>query len=284
MLSFFFSIYVAVSSVFCGCHSEKKIMKERIVKATLCGKYSSPVIEPSGLEAINEEDTSEVWTINDSGSESYLWSSSQNGKTTGKILLEGCRNFDWEDLAKDDSGRIYIGDFGNNLNLRKELLIYRIMPINLDYKKLIIDSIVFHFAEQRSFPPRRRERNFDCEAFFYFNDTLFLFTKNRGINWVRLYKIPAKPGNYTVASQDSIYLKSMITSADISEDKKWVALLSYGKIYFIKLLQHKEILKNPVYCQPFRHGQTESILFLKSGDLLVSNEAGKIWRLKWRGE
>ena len=158
------------------------------------------------------------------------------------------------------------------------------MPINLDYKKLIIDSIVFHFAEQRSFPPRRRERNFDCEAFFYFNDTLFLFTKNRGINWVRLYKIPAKPGNYTVASQDSIYLKSMITSADISEDKKWVALLSYGKIYFIKLLQHKEILKNPVYCQPFRHGQTESILFLKSGDLLVSNEAGKIWRLKWRGE
>lgn len=279
MLSLLFSWYVALSSVFNGCRCENNIVKERFVNITRAGKYKFPVVEPSGIEACNREDTCEIWTINDSGGQPCLWKVTQSGKITGKVTLDGCINRDWEDLAKDDSGRIYIGDFGNNLNLRKVMLIYRIEGIDRENSPIKTDSITFQFSDQKNFPPEKKYRNFDCEAFYYFNDTLFLFSKNRGNHWVKLYKIPAHPGNYFVHAYDSIFIKSMITSADISEDKKWVALLGYGKIYFIELIQLNAIFKNPIYCQPFRHGQTESILFLKSGDLLVSNEAGKIWRL-----
>jgi hypothetical protein len=41
------------------------------------------------------------------------------GNNTRTITIEGVENNDWEDITQDKNGFTYIGDFGNNDNIRK---------------------------------------------------------------------------------------------------------------------------------------------------------------------
>jgi sugar lactone lactonase YvrE len=43
-------------------------------------------------------------------------------------------NIDWEDITKDKDGNLYVGDFGNNDNERKDLCIYKIDKKSLTTK------------------------------------------------------------------------------------------------------------------------------------------------------
>ena len=85
-----------------------------------------PMLETSGLAPY----TNDVWiTHNDGGGEPELYFFSQtDGHIVGNLKLNGAENVDWEELAFDQNGHLYVGDFGNNLNRRKELVIYKLKP------------------------------------------------------------------------------------------------------------------------------------------------------------
>src|SRR5690606_37593404 len=110
------------------------------------------------------------------------------------------KNIDWEELTKDSDNNLYIGDFGNNDNERKNLVIYKISVVNrVQDKEVKAEKISFEYPEQKDFPPKKKHRYFDAEAFFYRDGYFYLFTKNRskpfdGICF--LYKIPAIPGHH----------------------------------------------------------------------------------------
>lgn len=168
---------------------------------------------------------------------------------------------------------LFVGDFGNNSNHRNNLRIYLIEKENFTQKGLI----TFKYEDQKRFPPPKNEMNFDCEAFVKFNDSLYLFSKNRGNKLVKLYTLPAKSGNYIAKAKDSLFLTSMITGADISPDKSKLALLAYGKIYIFELKNGLR-LNNPYFCVKFPHcGQVEAILFKTNNELIITNEGGKIF-------
>ena len=71
------------------------------------------------------------WMINDGGNKERLYGVSTDGKIIEEIKVDA-KNHDWEDLTKDDKGNIYIGDFGNNQNRRKNLKILKIKKTDLD--------------------------------------------------------------------------------------------------------------------------------------------------------
>src|SRR5690606_27886387 len=128
-------------------------------------------------------------------------------------------------LAKDENGNLYIGDFGNNSNKRKSLRIYKVSEQNM----MLTDTITFTYPDQKEFPPPKPARNFDCEAFLWHNNNLYLFTKNRGESkYTKLYKLPDSGGTHTAQLLDSIETNTMITSADISPNSKQFALLGNG--------------------------------------------------------
>ncbi len=184
-------------------------------------------------------------------------------------------NYDWEDLAKDGNGNIYIGDFGNNENRRKNLRIFRVNEKNLN----VVDTIQFTYADQKAFPPPKPDRNFDCEAFFYHNNNLYLFSKNRGESeTVKVYKVPAEPGKYIVKVVDSLQINNKITAADISPDGKTIALLGYGNIYVFDVKNNDHFFESDKYCIPFeKTGQAEALVFINNTDFVFSNEGGKIF-------
>lgn len=168
----------------------------------------------------------DLWLLNDSKNPPELF----RFDPVAEKLLETRRlpiaNRDWEDLAADDKGNLYIGDFGNNRNARRDLRIYRYNPTTQ-----ALDSILLRYPDQTAFAPAdERDWNFNCEAMVFFRDSLHLFSKNafKGNFVTKHYVVPAKPGNYVAELRDSIRLKNrVVTGAALSHDGKTLALTGY---------------------------------------------------------
>ncbi|MDX1938950.1 MAG: hypothetical protein SFU99_00270 [Saprospiraceae bacterium] len=186
------------------------------------------LLETSGLYYAGPDS---LWWHNDSGDQPRLVLTDQKGNIKKEMILP-VTNRDWEDITHDNFGNIYIGDFGNNSNARRDLCIYIFNSINET-----LDSILFTYPDQRAFPPPAASCNFDMEGFFWHNDSLHLFSKNRLISgnyYTKHYILPAQAGVFIAEARDSIYLKKcVVTAAAISPDGQRVALLSY---FFRKIL------------------------------------------------
>lgn len=174
-----------------------------------------------------------IWTHNDGGGEAALYKvDPKNGKILQKVSITNTKNKDWEDLAQDDKF-VYIGDFGNNRGRRKDLIIYKIKKAELNKNSTTASAemLAFSYPEQTDFAVSD-QHNFDCEAFFCWNNELHLFTKNRGNAQTQHYTIPITPGNHKAQLQETLDAKGMITAADISSDGT-VVLIGYtpGKLF-----------------------------------------------------
>ncbi|MDB5261903.1 MAG: hypothetical protein JWQ14_1184 [Adhaeribacter sp.] len=273
-----FTVYVFFQNLFCGCGADKRQagfeIRPAMYKIEKVGKMAKEeVLESSGLALAADNN---FWTHADGGNPPVLYKVNEAGKLLQTVEIPRTSNLDWEDLAQDKEGHLYIGDFGNNQNLRRNLRIFRVKENQVNQ----LDTIQFHFADQVAFPPEKGKRSFDCEAFFYHDGQLYLFSKNRGRNkMVKQYKVPAQPGSYQATKNDSIRIRSMITAADISPDGKTVALLGYGAIYVFEVKDQDSIFNGRRYCIPFgKSGQAEGLVFINNADFVFSNEGGKIFK------
>lgn len=85
--------------------------------------------ESSGLARSQRHDGI-FWTMNDSGGEPCVFAIDLQGRTRAKVRVRDAANFDWEDLASGFNEQkqpvLYIGDIGDNLQIRPTVQIYRI--------------------------------------------------------------------------------------------------------------------------------------------------------------
>ncbi|SHK38460.1 hypothetical protein [Hymenobacter psychrotolerans] len=276
-----FPALVFLQSVICGCGNSdgrgdfSRVSEQYTVTQT--GKIRKGTVGESSGFALADKYGS-LWTHGDGGSAAALFKVTPEGDLLQTLNLNPLVNIDWEDLARDPEGRIYIGDFGNNQNKRRNLCIYRLSGSDLRQ----VDTIRFSYPDQRRFPPRKTARNFDCEAFFYRQDSLYLFTKNRGNSkYVKMYALPARPGRHVATLLDSIRVNTWVTSADISPDGLTVALLGYGHIYLVERQPGRRLFDGSKSCLPIAStGQAEALAFINNTDFVFSNEKGRIYLAK----
>lgn len=84
------------------------------------------LVEASGMVHSRREDGL-LWMINDGGHPPALYAVAINGGDQGRVIVDGARNTDWEDLAAFDlDGRSFlvIADVGDNQAVRKTSRIY----------------------------------------------------------------------------------------------------------------------------------------------------------------
>lgn len=235
------------------------------------------------------------WALNDGGNPAVLFGiDPSSGRVKDTIALP-IPNHDWEDLAGDPAGNLYIADIGNNQNNRRNLCIYRFQP---DSRSL--DSIRFAYPDQQAFPPGTEDaRNFDCEAMIWYRDSLHLFTKSRfkGLHYTKHYVLPARPGVQKAILLDSLYLAHRVVSgAGLSDDGRTLALTAYivkyrrfgppktrATAFFLsdypegRFLQAKAIKRKRLpRCLVAR--QFESILHWSGGVWLAANEKTPLHR------
>lgn len=233
--------------------------------------------EVSGTEIV--KNSKFIWMINDGGNKPMLFGVSKKGNIKKEIYIKA-KNNDWEDLASDEEGTIYIGDFGNNLNKRKNLSILIVKNNELDEKNAEIDRIEFQYPNQLKFPPKKKKMYFDAEAFFYFKNHVYIFTKSRvkgKFGKTTLYKIPAKKGKHVAEIvgkfENCNDIECWITSADISKDGKKVALLSPKSVLIFSDFKNDNFFSGKVKkIELDYYSQKEGITFKDNNTLLITDE------------
>jgi hypothetical protein len=237
------------------------------------------VRETSGLVFHNNL----LWTHNDSNHQAILYAlDTATAEVVQQVQIANGNNVDWEEITADET-YLYIGDFGNNAGARKDLRIYRVgldqLPETGD-ASIQADIIEFSYPDQISFS-RNRTHNFDCEAFIAFNEHLYLFSKNRGDQQTKLYRLPAQPGTYEAELLDVFDSKGLITGSAYNAQNNEIALIGYvNQIWtpFMWLLYDFEGddffggNKRRIDLINLVTTQTEGICYLDGKNLLISSE------------
>ena len=181
------------------------------------------ILETSGLAFFENQ----LWTHNDAGNEDKIYQiDTTDGTILNTVIIANSDNKDWEDLAEDGT-HLYIGDFGNNDGDRTDLKIYKVPKSQLASGIATAEVIEFSFADQTDFTPSNNNTDYDCEAFFFYNDSLHLFSKNWIDQQTRHYVVPSQSGTYVAEVVEAMDVQGLITGADINENGV-VALVGYN--------------------------------------------------------
>ncbi|MDN3664527.1 hypothetical protein ACFFU1_14560 [Algibacter miyuki] len=253
-----------------GCENEN---------ITVIADLPKALNEVSGIEIATNSDY--IWMLNDGGNSSKLYGVSAKGNIKKELKIDA-KNHDWEDLTSDEKGNLYIGDFGNNDNDRKNLAILKIKQKDLgDKGKVDVERISFSYPNQDKFPPKNKKMYFDCEAFFYFNNAFYLFTKSRvkgDFGSTNLYKVPAEKGHHEAELISRFNtcdtMDCWITAADISTDGKKMVLLSPKSVWVFTDFDGNDFFSGTPTEIPLsgRVSQKESICFKDNNTVYITDE------------
>jgi hypothetical protein len=242
-------------------------------------KLSAELKEISGLEKFND---SILIAINDSGNSPLIFFIDLKGEIIKKTFVSNALNIDWEDLTIDDEGNLYIADVGNNDHLRKDLCIFKLnahQAFNSD--SIRAEKIYFTYTDQLDV-----SQSHDCEAVFWFEDSLHLLTKittkpkkDYWYNGTLDYMLSINPGMHSVKSKTHYWtggdngLKHQVTACDNLNNV--IAILTYGFIYFYKIGSPRIVEREPIEFK--RLTQKESLVYFSSTKIFVAAE--KHWFL-----
>ncbi|TDW48662.1 hypothetical protein EV144_103178 [Flavobacterium sp. 270] len=257
--------------------------------------YSLPkkLKEVSGIAYFPENKL--LYTLEDSGNKNAIYAINTEGKLNKTITITNATNVDWEDITKDKKGNIYIGDFGNNANERRDLCIYKVAKSELNKENAVSEyKISFSYPEQTEFPPKKKELFYDVEGFFEYQNYFYLFTKNRSKNFdgtAFIYKILNAPGKQKATKIGEFktcnnYNHCVLTSATISPDGKKVVLLSHDKIVLFKNFKGDAFHKGTqTELMLGNFTQKEAIVFKDNNTLLIADEktnkvGGKVYEFR----
>ncbi len=207
------------------------------------------------------------------------------GKYLG-VEIVGTKNLDWEALASDGAGNLIIGDVGNNLSRRRELVLY-ILPEPLIGAVSVTPTrrLSFTWPDQVDFPdPDQRH---DCEAMFWYRGKLHLLTKHRRDTESVLWRveIPAVSTKAYLSRVGAFDAHGMVTDASVSPNGKFLAILTYRMLWIFDVSKTPE---NPLAGQawarpiqlPVSQWQVEGCAWLDNEALLLGSEEGGLFRVK----
>ncbi|MEM0577986.1 hypothetical protein [Flavobacterium polysaccharolyticum] len=232
-----------------------------------------------------------IWALEDSGNDNVLFGlDAHSGDLKKTCTITNATNIDWEELTKDTQGNVYIGDFGNNDNIRRDLCIYKIGASKLNASSAKTDyKISFSFPEQKELPPKKSALLFDTEAFIEWQGYFYLFTKNRSKNFdgtSLVYKIRNAAGVQQAQLIGKIktcdtYNNCQITGATLSPDKSKIVLLCHDKVFLLSGFKGGTVLNGTKTLFELGHfSQKESIAFIDNNQILLADEGEKKGRSK----
>jgi hypothetical protein len=172
------------------------------------------------------------WTHNDGGGpkKQVLYAIDLAGNTRAFFSVIDVTLQDWEDLAIDDTGHLYIGDIGNNDAKRDMLTVYEIDEPN---PQAGTGSIAPKRAWKLKFPGAP----FDCESLFVWKDHGYVVSKVFDKARAQIFRFPLEETNepLTLELVATTKIESPVTGADISADGTLLGLVAKNGAYVFRI-------------------------------------------------
>lgn len=230
---------------------------------------SSLIKESSGI-APCRSDPKVFWTHND-GKHRTLFAIDRQGRDLGSVqILVGFE--DWEDIASNHQGQLYLADTGNNKATRSEISVHEIDepdPRALPRAIKVNRSWKLHFPKEI----------FDCESLFIWQGHGYLISKVFNDARAGLYRFPLKnsDGPILLHKVARLHIDSPVTGADLSEEGDRLAIVTKTGAAVIQcggnLIGVGEA--KPIWTK-FRHEHIEACCFVPEG-LLATAESREIY-------
>jgi hypothetical protein len=172
------------------------------------------------------------WTHNDGGGpkKQVLYAIDREGNTRASFPVTGVTLHDWEDIAIDGAGHLYIADIGNNDSKRDTLAVYVIDEPN---PQAGAGPISLKRAWKLTFP----QAPFDCESLFVWKDYGYVVSKVFDNAHAQIFRFPLKETNrpLTLELVATTKIESPVTGADISADGTLLGLVAKNGAYVFRI-------------------------------------------------
>jgi len=203
------------------------------------------------------------WTHND-GNDGFLYAVRRGGSFVARFKL-GVKVRDWEDLARDEAGRIYVADTGNNAHDRETVSIFQLAEPD-------------PAGEKRELTPLRRWRisfpksPLNSEALVVRDGYGYLISKLEDGHRAKMYRFALSQERKAELEQvATLAITEPVTSADISTDGNRLAVLARGALYVFEIngapASAQEAQPQRITIPPI---QAEGCCFVEDGVLLVA--------------
>lgn len=200
-----------------------------------------PIREASGLVE-SRQYPGVLWTLCDSQNDAAIYAIDDRGRLIREFAVTPALNVDWESLAIDNQGYLYIGDVGNNaipggFPRRRIFSVREPDPRRLDGPAFVRVERTYDYI-----PPRP---GFDVEGMFVKDAKLYLIEKSRTGN-AAIYDLelaskhdPSRP--LPIHKVAELAAMPQITGADLSADEGRLAVSSYDYVASYTLSKQQAI-------------------------------------------
>lgn len=216
---------------------------------------------------------------NDSGDKPNLYEiDAHSGEILRTIKISNAFNIDWEDIAQDNE-YIYVADSGNNRGNRTNLRIYKVSKKDyLESNNVSAEIINYVYSDQKDFRYSSKN-NFDAEALISYQDYLLIFSKNRGDQKSKIYKLSKEPITQTAELVNTLDVNGQITGAAYNKRNNDVALCGYSSslspfLIFLNnfLPENKTFFKLELFSSVGAVSQIEGVTFEDDSKVILSRE------------
>jgi len=198
----------------------------------LLARMSDPRIKESSGVVASRRYTNVFWTHNDGGGpkKQVLYAIDREGNTRAFFSVIDVTLHDWEDIAIDDAGHLFIGDTGNNDAKRDTLAVYEMDEPN---PQAAAGSI----SPKRAWNLRLPQAPFDCESLFVWKDQGYVISKVFDKARAQIFRFPLKETNepLTLELVATTKIESPVTGADISADGRLLGLVAKNGAYVFRI-------------------------------------------------
>lgn len=240
-----------------------------------------PVTEASGLVASRRYE-GVFWTICDSGNPRHLFAIDRTGQLLAEYALDTTVNLDWESIALDDQGNLYVGDVGNNLLLPRRWVLRVAEP---DPREAATSEDappkVVTIATEKTYYYRFDAAAFDVEGTFVRKRSLYLLSKVREKTALYRLRLEGNAEPQTLAKVCDVPGINIVTGADISADGRRVAVCSYHEVAIFAFGNDgvDAMADKPASRIPFQAAGIESCAW-DGDDVVLVSEDRAVYRIR----
>lgn len=228
--------------------------------------------ESSGLAA-SRRHPGVFWTHSDGGGpkRQVLYAINREGKSLAEFRVVGAKIEDWEDIALDDTGHLYLGDIGNNDAKRTQIAVYEVDEPDPTSARTLA-------SVSRSWQLRFPKKPLDCEALFVWKGHAYLISKVFDDKKADLYRfaLESRMGPVVLERVARLPVESPVTGADISGDGRRLGVVCKSGAFLFDLPGDPPTVGQAPYGRArFREFQIEACCFVPDG-LLTTAESREI--------